>query len=78
MLILIVDDADDSCDLTEAVLLSAGYTGRSIAHSAREAFKVMDIASGSERAGRSDDAGQLFSSACRNGSPARGCIACGA
>jgi len=55
MRILIVDDADDSCDLTEAVLLSAGYTDVRIAHSAQEAFKVMDIASCSERAGAEVD-----------------------
>jgi phosphoserine phosphatase RsbU/P len=48
MRILIVDDAEDSCDLTEAVLLSAGYADVRIARSARDAFKVMDIASGSE------------------------------
>src|SRR5262245_10431738 len=46
--VLIVDDAAESCDLTEAVLLSAGYTDVRVAHSARDAFKVMDIASGSE------------------------------
>ena len=55
MRILIVDDADDSCDLTEAVLLSAGYTDVRIAHSAREAFKVMDIASCSGKGGAEVD-----------------------
>jgi len=48
MRILIVDDAEESCDLTEAVLLSAGYSDVRIAHSARDAFKAMDIASGSD------------------------------
>jgi phosphoserine phosphatase RsbU/P len=55
MRILIVDDADDSCDLTEAVLLSAGYTDVRIARSAREAYKVMDIASCSESGGAEVD-----------------------
>jgi PleD family two-component response regulator len=55
MRILVVDDAEDSCDLTEAVLLSAGYTDVRIAHSARDAFKVMDIASCSERGGAEVD-----------------------
>jgi len=43
MRILIVDDSEDSCDLTEAALLSAGYTNIAIAHSAWEAFKLLDI-----------------------------------
>jgi PleD family two-component response regulator len=55
MRILIVDDADDSCDLTEAVLLSAGYTDVRIAHSAREAFTVMDIVSCSGKGGAEVD-----------------------
>src|SRR5262245_24296494 len=48
MRILIVDDADDFCELTEAVLLSAGYTDVRIVHSAREAFKLMDMLSSSD------------------------------
>ena len=55
MRILIVDDAEDSCDLTEAVLLSAGYTDVRIAHSARDAFKAMDIASSSAKRGAEVD-----------------------
>ena len=43
MRILIVDDSEDSCDLTEAALASAGYTDICVAHSAWEAFKLMDI-----------------------------------
>jgi PleD family two-component response regulator len=43
MRILIVDDSEDSCDLTEAALVSAGYSDICIAHSAWEAFKLMDI-----------------------------------
>ena len=43
MRILIVDDNEDSCDVTEAALQSAGYKDILIAHSAREAFKLMDI-----------------------------------
>jgi phosphoserine phosphatase RsbU/P len=43
MRILIVDDSQDSCDLTEAALLSAGYTNIATAHSAWEAFKLLDI-----------------------------------
>jgi phosphoserine phosphatase RsbU/P len=55
MRILVVDDAEDSCDLTEAVLLSAGYTDVRIAHSARDAFKVMDIERPSEKGGTEVD-----------------------
>jgi PleD family two-component response regulator len=55
MRILVVDDAEDSCDLTEAVLLSAGYADVRIAHSAREAFKAMDIASSSDNGGAEVD-----------------------
>jgi PleD family two-component response regulator len=43
MRILIVDDNEDSCDLTEAALLSAGYSDICVAHSAWEAFKQMDV-----------------------------------
>src|SRR5258706_1092965 len=55
MRILIVDDADASCDPTEAVLLSAGYTDVRIARSAREAFKAMDIERPSEKGGAEVD-----------------------
>src|SRR5258708_7030058 len=41
--ILIVDDSEDSCDLTEAALISAGYSDICVARSAWEAFKLMDI-----------------------------------
>jgi sigma-B regulation protein RsbU (phosphoserine phosphatase) len=47
MRILVVDDSEDSCDLTEAALFSAGYTDIATAHSAWEAFKVLDIGSSS-------------------------------
>jgi sigma-B regulation protein RsbU (phosphoserine phosphatase) len=43
MRILVVDDAEDSRDLTEAALLSAGYTDVVLAASAWEALKVLDI-----------------------------------
>jgi phosphoserine phosphatase RsbU/P len=43
MRILVVDDSENSCDLTEAALLSAGYTNIAIARSAWEAFKILDI-----------------------------------
>ena len=42
MRILIVDDSEDSRDLTEAALASAGYSDLWIAPSAGEAFKRMD------------------------------------
>jgi PleD family two-component response regulator len=43
MRILIVDDSEDSRDLTEAALASAGYSDLCVAPSAWEAFKLMDI-----------------------------------
>jgi phosphoserine phosphatase RsbU/P len=43
MRILIVDDNEDSCAITEAALLSAGYLDICIAYSAPEAFKLMDV-----------------------------------
>jgi phosphoserine phosphatase RsbU/P len=49
MRILIVDDSEDSCDLTEAALLSAGYTDVVTANSAWEAFKLLDIGLPSKR-----------------------------
>ena len=46
--ILVVDDAEDSRDLTEAALLSAGYTDIVTAASGWEALKILDV-------GRSND-----------------------
>jgi PleD family two-component response regulator len=43
MRILIVDDSADSRDITEAALVSAGYSDICVADSAWEAFKLMDI-----------------------------------
>jgi phosphoserine phosphatase RsbU/P len=43
MRILIVDDSEDHCELTEAALATAGYSEILIAHSAWEAFRLMDI-----------------------------------
>ena len=43
MRILIVDDNEDSRDITEAALLSAGYSDICVADSALEAFRLMDI-----------------------------------
>src|ERR1700676_2745608 len=55
MRILIVDDSQDSCDLTEAALLSAGYTDVATAPSAWEAFKFLDIGRNSNRDGAQAD-----------------------
>jgi phosphoserine phosphatase RsbU/P len=43
MRILVVDDSEDSRDLTEAALLSAGYSEITTAQSAWEAFRFLDI-----------------------------------
>jgi len=43
MRILVVDDAEDSRDLTEAALLSAGYTDIVLAGSGWEALKILDV-----------------------------------
>jgi len=51
MRILIVDDSEDSRDLTEAALASAGYSDICVAQSAWEAFKLMDIGSPSNKVG---------------------------
>ena len=51
MRILIVDDSEDSCDLTEAALVSAGYSDICVARSAWEAFKLMDIGCPSNKVG---------------------------
>jgi PleD family two-component response regulator len=52
MRILIVDDSEDSCDITEAALRSAGYSDVCVVNSAWEAFRLMDIGlpSNSDRA----------------------------
>ena len=64
MRILIVDDSEDSCDLTEGALMSAGYTDIVTAHSAWEALRLLDVGTaGNEeradgyRAARHRDAG---------------------
>jgi PleD family two-component response regulator len=44
MRILVVDDDEDSRDLTEGALLSAGYTDIATAASALDALKVLDVA----------------------------------
>jgi len=49
MRILVVDDSEDSRDLTEAALLSAGYSDIVLASSGWEALKILDV-------GRSTDA----------------------
>ncbi len=43
MRILIVDDSEDSRDLTEGALLSAGYKDVAAAGSAQDAFKLLAI-----------------------------------
>src|SRR5882724_5239914 len=43
MRILVVDDSEDSRDITEAALLSAGYRDVITANSAAEAFDLLDI-----------------------------------
>ena len=43
MRILAVDDSEDARDLTEAALLSAGYTDIVTAESAWDAFKLLDL-----------------------------------
>lgn len=43
MQILVVDDSEDSRDLTEGALLSAGYTDIVLAGSGWEALKVLDV-----------------------------------
>jgi PleD family two-component response regulator len=43
MRILVVDDVEDSRELTEAALLSAGYTDMTMAASAWEAMKILDV-----------------------------------
>ncbi len=43
MRILVIDDSEDSRDLTEGALLSAGYTDIVTASSAWEALKILDV-----------------------------------
>jgi len=46
--ILVIDDSEDSRDLTEGALLSAGYTDIITASSAWEALKILDVGSNTE------------------------------
>jgi PleD family two-component response regulator len=55
MRILIIDDSEDSCDITEAALSSAGYSDICVAHSAWEGFRLMDIGSPSAKEGAQVD-----------------------
>lgn len=48
MRILLVDDSEDSRDLTEAALLSAGYTDIVTAASGWEALKILDVGRNTE------------------------------
>src|ERR1700683_1087751 len=48
MRILFIDDTEDSRDLTEAALLSAGYTDIATAASGWEALKILDVGGTSE------------------------------
>ncbi|HTV28283.1 MAG TPA: response regulator [Xanthobacteraceae bacterium] len=48
MRILLIDDSEDSRDLTEAALLSAGYTDIATAASGWEALKILDVGGTSE------------------------------
>jgi PleD family two-component response regulator len=50
MRILVVDDSEDSRDLTEAALLSAGYNDVATASSAWEALKVLDVGRATDEA----------------------------
>ncbi|MBV9953810.1 MAG: response regulator [Pseudolabrys sp.] len=50
MTILVIDDSEDSRDLTEAALTTGGYDGVQVAASAAEAFKFLDI--GGDTTGR--------------------------
>ena len=43
MRILVVDDSEDSRDLTEGALLSAGYTDIVTAASGWDALKILDV-----------------------------------
>ena len=48
MRILVVDDTEDSRDLTEAALLSAGYNDIVLASSGWEAIKILDVGRSTE------------------------------
>jgi PleD family two-component response regulator len=48
MRILLIDDSEDSRDLTEAALLSAGYTDIATAASGWEALKILDVGGAAE------------------------------
>src|SRR6202167_1429794 len=48
MRILLIDDTEDSRDVTEAALLSAGYTDIATAASGWEALKILDVGGTSE------------------------------
>jgi PleD family two-component response regulator len=50
MRILVVDDQEDSRDLTEGALLSAGYTDIVTAQSGWEALKILDVGRATEEA----------------------------
>lgn len=54
MRILVVDDSEDSRDITEAALLSAGYKDVQTATSAWEAFKILDLGRTGEFTSRLD------------------------
>jgi PleD family two-component response regulator len=51
MQILVVDDSEDSRELTEAALLSAGYQDVRTAASAWEAFKILDLGNAAAKEG---------------------------
>lgn len=55
MRILIVDDSEDSCDITEATLLDAGYRDVVTANSAGEAFAFLGIGGDSHSEGVTAD-----------------------
>jgi PleD family two-component response regulator len=48
MRILLIDDSEDSRDLTEAALLSAGYTDIATAASGWEALRILDVGGAAE------------------------------
>jgi phosphoserine phosphatase RsbU/P len=48
MRILVVDDQEDACDLTEGALLSAGYTDIVAVTSGLEALKILDVGRATE------------------------------
>jgi sigma-B regulation protein RsbU (phosphoserine phosphatase) len=48
MRILVIDDSEDSRDLTEGALLSAGYTDVDTANSGWQALKILDVGSATD------------------------------